>query len=95
MIFSVNLGIFREFRKDIVKLKIQHRYSTNDMYNMDQTKCRFDMPPNRTNHTVGSKNVRIVITKAMKKGFTVALAANGTGEKLPARERWEAWPPNK
>ena len=42
------------------------------------------MAPNRTNHTVGSKTVRTVTTKASKKGFTVAPAANGTGEKLPA-----------
>ena len=63
--------------------------------------CRFDMAPNRTNHTVGSKCVRIVTTKASKKGFTVALAANGAGEKLSALiiflkgKRWEAWTPSQ
>ena len=67
-----------------MKLMIQHSYSTKEMYNMDQTMCRFDMAFNRTNHTVGSKTVRIGTTKASKKGFTVALAANGAGEKLPA-----------
>ena len=76
--------ILQQFRTDIVKLRIQHSYSTKEMYNMDQTMCRFDMAPNRTNNTVGSKTVRIVTTKASKKGFTVALAANGAGEKLPA-----------
>ena len=35
------------------------------------------MCPNRTNDTVGSKSIRVVTTKATKKGFTVALAANG------------------
>ena len=51
-------------------------YSTADMYTMDQTICRFDIPPNRTNNNIG------VTTKAAKRGFRVA--ANGAGEKLPA-----------
>ena len=45
--------------------------------------CQFDMVPNRTNDLTGSKTIRIVSTKAKKKGFTVALCANGAGEKLP------------
>ena len=40
------------------------------------------MCPNRTNDTVGSKSIRVVTTKATKKGFTMALAANGAGENL-------------
>lgn len=32
----------------------------------------------------GTKSIRITTTKSTKKGFTVALAANGAGEKLPA-----------
>ena len=46
--------------------------------------CRFDMPPNRTNHKKGAKTVRIKTTRAEKKGFTVALAATAAGENLPA-----------
>ena len=45
---------------------------------------RFDMPSSRTNAKKGSKTVRIKTTKAEKKGFTVALAASASGEKLPA-----------
>ena len=51
---------------------------------MDQTMCRFDMPPSRTNSKKGMKTVRIKTTRAEKKGFTVALAATADGRKLPA-----------
>ena len=46
--------------------------------------CRFDMAPNKTNSAIGTKSIRITTTKSTKKGFTVALAANGAGEKLLA-----------
>ena len=45
---------------------------------------RFDMPRSKTNDVRGKKDIRIKTTKAEKKGFTVALAATATGEKLPA-----------
>lgn len=51
---------------------------------MDQTMCRFDMPPKRTNSKKGAKTVRIKTTRVEKKGFTVALAAMADGTKLPA-----------
>lgn len=37
-----------------------------------------------TNDVTGKQSIRVVSTKATKKGFTVALAAKGCGEKLPA-----------
>ena len=46
--------------------------------------CRFDMPPKRTNNIRGARTVRIKTTRAEKKGFTVALAADAAGNKLPA-----------
>ena len=46
--------------------------------------CRFDMVPRRSNDIRGNKRIRITHTRANKKGFTVALAARGNGEKLPA-----------
>ena len=51
---------------------MQHHLTPEDIINMDQTMCRFDMVPGRTN---GKCSIRIVSTKATKKGFTVALAA--------------------
>lgn len=76
--------VLQGFRSEIVRLHNLHKYRPSDVFNMDQTMCRFDMAPNRTNDTIGSKSIRIMTTKATKKGFTVALAANGAGEKLPA-----------
>jgi hypothetical protein len=54
------------------------------LWNMDQTMVRFDMPARRTNNTIGETRIRIINTGAQKKGFTVALCASATGEKLPA-----------
>eukprot|EP00731_Ephydatia_muelleri_P018609 Em0011g649a len=76
--------VLHTFRSDVLKLVVAHGYTPARIVNMDQTMCRFDMPPNRTNHAIGSRSIRIANTKAAKKGFTVALAAYGCGVKLPA-----------
>jgi hypothetical protein len=65
--------------------------------NMDQTMCRFDMAPKRTNNLQGEKTIRIATTGGAKRGFTVALSARANGEKHPAfvvfRERNGIIPP--
>ena len=71
-------------RKDIILLRKQHSIEPSHIYNMDQTMCRFDMPQNRTVDVRGGRTIRIKTTHAEKKGFTVALAASASGEKLPA-----------
>ena len=76
--------VLHAFRSNIVQQRTKHCISREHLFNMDQTMCQFDMVPNRTNHSTGSKTIRIASTKATKKGFTVALCANGAGEKLPA-----------
>ena len=78
------LDVLRAFRSDIIGLRSKHGYSSEHIINMDQTMCRFDMAPNKTNSAIGTKSIRITTKKSTKKGFTVALAANGAGEKLPA-----------
>ena len=70
----------KEFREEVIAKKVPGHL----VVNMDQTMSRFDTVPRRTNEVVGSRTVRIINTKAAKKGFTVALAASGTGVKLPA-----------
>ena len=77
-------SILREFRTSVMKCCVQYQLAPSDIVNMDQTMCRFDMAPSRTNDIVGKRSIRIVSTKATKKGFTVALAAKGNGKKLPA-----------
>ncbi len=73
-----------QFRKAVIRCRKTHSITPSAIYNMDQTMVRFDMPSKRTNHKKGSKDVRVKTTKAEKKGFTVALGASATGEKLPA-----------
>ena len=51
---------------------------------MDQTMCRFDMPPKTTNNMRGQQDVRIATAGGTKRGFTVALTAFADGTKLPA-----------
>ena len=75
------MPVIREFRKKIIDAGT---FEKRNVYNMDQTMSRFDTVPSSTNEIMGTRTVRISSTKATKKGFTVAPAANGAGEKLPA-----------
>ena len=72
------------FRAQIIRSHLRHDLAKFEVVNMDQTMCRFDMVPTRTNDIRGTRRIRITHTRANKKGFTVALAAKGNGEKLPA-----------
>eukprot|EP00117_Sycon_ciliatum_P036710 scpid97573/ scgid27596/ len=75
------MPVIREFRKKIIDAGT---FEKRNVYNMDQTMSRFDTVPSSTNEIMGTRTVRISSTKATKKGFTVAPAANGAGENLPA-----------
>ena len=72
------------FRAQVMKAHLKYDLASFEIVNMDQTMCRFDMVPRNTNDIKGTRTVRIMYTRANKKGFTVALAAKGNGEKLPA-----------
>ena len=72
------------FRQTIIRLRKANGIDPSAIFNMDQTMCRFDMPRARTNDSRGKKTIRVKTTRAEKKGFTVALAATASGEKLPA-----------
>ena len=76
--------LLQDFRRSIIQARKVHKIDPSDIINMDQTMVRFDMPRSKTNDVRGKKDIRIKTTKAEKKGFTVALAATATGEKLPA-----------
>ena len=74
----------RCFRESVIRAHLAHNLIPSRIINMDQTMCRYDTVPSRTNEVKGKHTVRIASTKAAKKGYTVALAAKGNGEKLPA-----------
>ena len=72
------------FRKSVITIRKAESIGPAGIINMDQTMCRFDMPPSRTNNKRGERTIRIKTTRAEKKGFTVALAATASGKKLSA-----------
>lgn len=72
------------FRAAIGSLRSRHNLTLFNIANMDQTMVRMDTPANRTNNLVGESTVRITNTGCARRGFTVALAACGSGHKLPA-----------
>ena len=71
-------------QKIVITIRKAESIGPADIINMDQTICRFDMPPSRTNNKRGERTIRIKTTRAEKKGFTVALAATASGKKFPA-----------
>ena len=73
-----------QFRKTIIAVRKAKKIEPPHIVNMDQTMCRFDMAPARTNNVRGEKTIRIKTTRTEKKGFTVALAAAADGATLPA-----------
>ncbi|XP_040065481.1 uncharacterized protein LOC120839285 [Ixodes scapularis] len=74
----------RAFRAAIGSLRSRHNLTLFNIANMDQTIVRMDTPANRTNNLVGESTVRITNTGCARRGLTVALAACGSGHKLPA-----------
>ena len=56
----------------------EERTSTN-IFNMDETPMKFDMPGNRTLHPGGAKTVLIRTNGAEKRGFTAILTIAADG----------------
>jgi len=77
-------AVISNFVQKISNVLSEQGLGLDAVWNMDQTMVRFDMPSRRTNNTVGETHIRIMNTGAHKKGFTVALCASASGEKLPA-----------
>ena len=75
-------GKLYDFRASVIQSHVKYNLGPSQVINMDQTMCHFDMVPSQTNDVTGKHSIRITSTKAKKKGFTVALAAKGCGEKL-------------
>ena len=61
------------FRKSVIVIGKAENIGPDDITNMDQTMCRFDIPPSRTNNKRGERTIRIKTTHAEKKEFTVPL----------------------
>nr|XP_006817663.1 PREDICTED: pogo transposable element with KRAB domain-like [Saccoglossus kowalevskii] len=55
------------FHRFVIRLREQHQYPLSDIYNMDETPLRFDMPGNKTLEHTGVKTVHIKTTGNEKK----------------------------
>ena len=78
------MGSNKQYIQSIRAQRQEHRFSEDNIVNMDQTMCRFDMAPSKTNHLMNERSVRICTTGESKRGFTVALAGSVSGHKKPA-----------
>lgn len=70
------------FHKFVLSLRRQHEYPLSDIFNMDETPLRFDMPETRTLSFAGEKTVHIKTTGAEKRGFTCVLTVAADGSKV-------------
>ena len=70
------------FQRYVIKKRVEHQYALANIGNMDETPMNFDMPPNRTVNSKGSKTVLIKTTGHEKTRFTVVLACMADGTKL-------------
>ena len=77
--FETELTKFHSF---VIRHRKQHNHSLADIYNMDETPLRFDMPATRTLHDKGDKTVHIKTTNSEKRGLTAVLTIRGDGTKL-------------
>ena len=70
------------FHTFVIKMRKRHQYSLKDIYNMDETPLKFDMPSTRTLHDTGDKTVHIKTTNSEKRGFTAVLTVCADGSRL-------------
>ena len=73
--------LLHTFRKTIIIARKTHKIEPLDIVNMDQTMCRFDMPPSRTNNKKGEKTIHIKTTRAEKKGLHSSTGSNSVRHK--------------
>ena len=59
--------LLHSFRKSVITIRKAENIGPADIVNMDQTMCRFDMPPSHTNNKRGERTIRIKTTRAEKK----------------------------
>ncbi len=69
------------FHRFVICLREEHDYDLDDIYNMDETPLRFDMPTGRTLDVTGTSTIHIETTTSDKRGFTVVLCVSATGLK--------------
>ncbi len=65
-----------EFRRFVIRLRMQYNFDLNNIFNMDETPVWFDMAGNMTVNNKGDKTVHIRTTRNDKNHFTVVLTCS-------------------
>ena len=71
-----------DFIGNVRRLRINHGYSNNCIFAMDETACWMDMPSDTTVDTIGARSIPIKTTGHEKSHYTVILTAKADGTKL-------------
>ena len=69
--------------KFVIALRKAKNIDHSQIINMDQTMCRFDMPPKRTNIKKGDKTVGIKTHTSEKERVYSAIGSNGKWNQTP------------
>ncbi len=70
------------FQRYVIKMREENQYDLEDIYNMDETPLRFNMPTSRTLDFTGASTIHVKTSSSEKRGFTVVLCVSATGRKL-------------
>ena len=70
-------------------------YPLSDIYNMDETPMRFELPSSRTLEVTGSRRVPVKSCGVEKRSFTVVLAVAADGTKVPPKVIFKRRPDTK
>ncbi len=70
------------FQRYVIKMREEHQYDLEDIFNMDETPLRFDMPTSKTLDFSGTSTIHVKTSNSEKRGFTVVLCVSATGRKL-------------
>lgn len=70
------------FHRFIIRLRRRHNYDLHNIFSMDETPMKFELPATRTLSFTGERTVPVKSCGAEKRSFTVALTIRGDGQKI-------------
>ena len=73
------------FQRFVIAARRRADYPLSRIYKMDETPMRFELPSSRTLEFSGSRTVPVKSCGAEKRSFTVVLAVDDNGTKVPPK----------
>lgn len=73
------------FHHFVLRARQRCGYRSSQILNMDETPTRFELPATRTLEFTGNQTLPILSCRDDKQSFTLVLAVNVDGEKLPPK----------